>query len=183
MLQEWLEVAKDQGYVKPNVFQGQYNILSRTYETTLFPLLRKHGIAFVAFSPLAGGFLTGKVTLSTGPEDLKGTRFEVSDTNMIGRAGRNWYDKESMHTAIRTMDELCRTHKVEMSDAAVRWLVHHSLLDGEKGDGVVIGPKNNTQLEKYGAAYKAGPLPEELAQGLSDLWVGVEDDAAVIVNY
>lgn len=90
------------GYVKPSVFQGQYNLLCRTYETTLFPLLRQHGIAFMAYAPLAGGMLTGKVTLLSNPEALKGTRFEVSKDNLMGMAGRNWYDKPAFHDASKS---------------------------------------------------------------------------------
>ncbi|KAF2012095.1 Aldo/keto reductase [Aaosphaeria arxii CBS 175.79] len=69
MLEEWIQVAEQKGYVKPSIYQGQYNLLSRTYETTLFPLLEKHGINFAAFSPLASGFLTGKLTFAKGSED------------------------------------------------------------------------------------------------------------------
>ncbi|KAF2191567.1 Aldo/keto reductase [Zopfia rhizophila CBS 207.26] len=183
MLEEWLQVAEEKGYVKPSVFQGQYNLLCRTYEPNLFPLLRKHDIAFIGFSPLAGGYLTGKLTFSTGPEDLKGTRFEVSDTNFLGMAFRHWYDKPSMHGAIRKVEELCKVHVVEMSDAACRWLLHHSILDGEKGDGVIIGPSSLAQLARFAETYKQGPLPDELAKELNDLWDAVKDDAASIIVY
>lgn len=44
--------------VKPTVYQGNYNALARKQEELLFPTLRKWGIAFYAYSPLAGGFLT-----------------------------------------------------------------------------------------------------------------------------
>ena len=57
-LQEWLKVAEERSYVKPSIYQGQYNLLCRSWEDKLFPLLRQHGIQFSAFSPLAGGFLT-----------------------------------------------------------------------------------------------------------------------------
>ena len=183
MLEEWLKIASEKGYVKPSVFQGQYNLLCRTYESTIFPLLRRHNINFVAFSPLAGGFLTGKLTQSTGPEDLKGTRFEVSDANFMGMGFRYWYDKPSMHTAVREMAELCKTHGVKINHAAWRWILYHSLLRRERGDGVIIGPSNLNQLADYVEAAKQGPLEVDLVKGLDSLWEGVKDDASSIVVY
>jgi aryl-alcohol dehydrogenase-like predicted oxidoreductase len=40
--------------------QNGYSLLERTAERELFPLCRDRGIGFTAFSPLAGGWLTGK---------------------------------------------------------------------------------------------------------------------------
>ncbi len=50
--------CKENNFVLPTVYQGNYNILSRRQEHTLFPVLRKLGISFQAYSTLAGGFLT-----------------------------------------------------------------------------------------------------------------------------
>ena len=38
------------GYVKPSVYQGQYNLLARKGEDDLLSVLRKHGIAYYAYS-------------------------------------------------------------------------------------------------------------------------------------
>lgn len=170
--------------MKPSVFQGQYNLLCRTYETTLFPLLRKHGISFVGYSPLAGGMLTGKVTLSNNNADaLRGTRFEVSKDNIMGMAGRHWYDKPVFHDAIRKMNALCEAHGIDMINASMRWVLNHSALDGEQGDGVIIGPRSQHQLDAYATAIHGGPLPQSLVDGINDLWAEVADDAAPILVY
>lgn len=44
--------------------QNRYSLLAREHEK-LFPVIEKLGIAFVAFSPLGNGFLTGKYTASS----------------------------------------------------------------------------------------------------------------------
>jgi aflatoxin B1 aldehyde reductase len=49
MLAEFLEICDKKGYVKPSVYQGQYNLVRREAETTLFPILRKHGMTFIAY--------------------------------------------------------------------------------------------------------------------------------------
>jgi aflatoxin B1 aldehyde reductase len=38
------------GYVRPSVLQGQYNLFARKSEEELLPVLRKHGIAYYAYS-------------------------------------------------------------------------------------------------------------------------------------
>lgn len=49
MLEEFLDICEEKGFVKPSVFQGQYNAVCRRPEQDLMPLLRKHGIAFYAY--------------------------------------------------------------------------------------------------------------------------------------
>lgn len=44
--------------MKPSVYQGMYNALTRDVEHELFPCLRHYKIAFYAYNPLAGGILT-----------------------------------------------------------------------------------------------------------------------------
>ncbi|WP_066255199.1 aldo/keto reductase [Neobacillus drentensis] len=55
-----LKEANVDGYV--DVFQGEYNLLSRGAEKELFPYAIEKQISFVPFYPLASGFLTGKYT-------------------------------------------------------------------------------------------------------------------------
>lgn len=52
-----IEICQKNDYVMPSVFQGSYSAASRKAEDELIPLLREHGIAFYAYSPIAGGFL------------------------------------------------------------------------------------------------------------------------------
>ena len=183
MLHDWIRAAENKKCVKPSVFQGQYNVLCRGYEEGLFPLLRSQGMSFYAFGGLAGGILTGKLTFSQSAEDLKGTRFEVSDTNVIGAFLRKCYDKPVFHSAVSRMRTLCEAHDIPIADAALRWLMHHSLLDGDQGDAVVIGPRNMQQLKQNIAACQDGPLPPELAEGLAGLFSGVKEAAAEILVY
>ncbi|KAH9884726.1 Aldo/keto reductase [Xylariomycetidae sp. FL2044] len=181
MLQEWIEISERKGYIKPSVFQGQYNLLCRGYETDLFPLLRKHGIAFQAFAVLAGGMLTGKVTFANSSDELRGTRFEVSERNLFGAFGRKWYDKPCFHNAIRQMAKLCGAYGVDVADAALRWAMHHSLLS--EGDGIIIGPRNEEQLNQNITGLRGGPLPEGLVDRLNDLWDGVRHEALDMLKY
>ena len=57
-VQKVYDICEANGYVKPTAYQGNYSPVARKQETILFPTLRKLGISFYAYSPLAGGFLT-----------------------------------------------------------------------------------------------------------------------------
>jgi len=48
-VQKFIEICEQKGYTKPSVYQGHYNAVVRGGEKELFPLLRKHNIAFYAY--------------------------------------------------------------------------------------------------------------------------------------
>lgn len=132
-------------------------------------------------SPLAGGFLTGKLTPNTGPDELKGTRFEIADDNPFGKAFRHWYDKPSMHEAIARLRTLASANNISMEGAATRWLRFHSAL--EAGDGIIVGASKVQQVESTSETSVAGPLPSGLVKELSGLWEICKIDGAAIVQY
>lgn len=53
-------ICENRGWVKPTVYQGMYNPVTRAVEAELFPCLRALNISFYAYNPLAGGLLTGR---------------------------------------------------------------------------------------------------------------------------
>src|SRR5699024_2584454 len=55
---EQLNEANKDGYV--DVYQGEYHLLNRSAEKTLFPYLKEEGISFVPYYPFASGILAGK---------------------------------------------------------------------------------------------------------------------------
>ena len=50
----------ERGWIRPTVYQGMYNALTRDVEDELLPTLRRLRMSFYAYNPLAGGLLTGK---------------------------------------------------------------------------------------------------------------------------
>lgn len=54
--------ADRRGAIPPRSEQSLYNILARGAEADVFPTCRRHGIGVITWSPLGGGWLTGKYT-------------------------------------------------------------------------------------------------------------------------
>ncbi|CDM27403.1 hypothetical protein CBS147339_5383 [Penicillium roqueforti] len=179
-IRAWMEIAVEENFIMPSVYQGQYNVFCRGYEDELFPVLREFGIAFEATSPLAGGFLTGKLSYCPSPEELEGTRFEVGEGNMLGAVYRMWYDQPVYHQAMRRLDKIGKRLGTTGAQCALRWLLFHSNL--KDPDRIVIGPSTLNQLQDYVDAQKAGPLPADAAAEINALWPALKEVAATIIE-
>lgn len=59
-LHEWLREADRLGMPRPRFVENEYSLLAREDEADVLPLCRSAGIGYLAFSPLAGGVLSGK---------------------------------------------------------------------------------------------------------------------------
>lgn len=165
------ELCDRNGWKKPDVYQGGYHALQRTTEHELLPCLRHYGIAFYAFSPLAGGMLTDKYQRDT-TEHEQGSRFDPN--RMQGKAFRKWYWNDEYFSALDIVRPVAQGLGLTTDEAALRWLSHHSALKSEHGDAVIIGASNAAQLEVNLANLEKGLLPEELVQAFDKAWAVVK---------
>jgi aflatoxin B1 aldehyde reductase len=51
--------------------------------------------------------------------------------------------------------------------AALRWLVHHSKLDSDRGDAIIIGASSIAHLQHNLSALKQGPLPQQVVEAIN----------------
>eukprot|EP00281_Chroomonas_sp_CCMP1168_P003252 CAMPEP_0206259616 /NCGR_PEP_ID=MMETSP0047_2-20121206/26588_1 /ASSEMBLY_ACC=CAM_ASM_000192 /TAXON_ID=195065 /ORGANISM="Chroomonas mesostigmatica_cf, Strain CCMP1168" /LENGTH=325 /DNA_ID=CAMNT_0053686519 /DNA_START=169 /DNA_END=1146 /DNA_ORIENTATION=+ len=150
------------GYIKPSVYQGMYNCVTRDVEKELLPCLRKLGIPFYAYNPLAGGILTGKHTKEDAPPP---GRFKENKMYL----DRFW--KDAYFDAIKALNEECKSEGVTMTDASLRWLKNHSQLSGARGDGIIIGASSMEHLyDNLKCLASSTPLSEGLLKAFDDAW-------------
>ncbi|KAJ7286404.1 Aldo/keto reductase [Mycena rebaudengoi] len=83
---ELVGICKRFGYIQPTVYQGLYNAIHRTVEPELLPCLRKFGISFYEYNPLAGEFFTNRYT-STDDKPEAGSRLDLD--KFQGKSSRN----------------------------------------------------------------------------------------------
>ncbi|KAI1366309.1 Aldo/keto reductase [Xylaria arbuscula] len=162
MIEKYIAICEEKGYVKPTVYQGMYNLVCRDIEKTLFPTMRKHHIVFNAYSPLAGGFLNGK--LSSG--ETEGTRFEAG--NMMGQGYRMVYDKKEMHDAIQFLTTILVSKGISKVEASLRWVAYHSQLN--ETDGIILGASSLSQIVQNIDAIAKEPLNESIAAAIEEMW-------------
>lgn len=162
-----IEICEEKGYTKPSVYQGHYNAIVRGGEKELFPLLRKHNIAFFAYSPAAGGLFSGNA-------DSK----RWKDDNIVGKLYNSLYSHPPVQASVATVRDAAEKYGISGHDAAVRWTAFHSILDGKYGDGVIFGLSKIEHLHRTLDALEAGPLPAELAEAITATYATVEDAGA-----
>lgn len=159
MLKSFIDICEEKGYVKPTVYQGQYNLVCRGPEKKLLPFLRAHGMAFNAYSPLGGGFLTGNLTKGTA----EGTRL----TSAYGAHFARWYDRPEFHDAVRALLRAIEPLGIRPSEAALRWVAYHSAL--READGIILGATKAEHLRQNLADIEKGPLPQEVVDVVADI--------------
>lgn len=171
-VQDVYDVASANGYVKPSVYQGNYSPVARHFESMLFPTLRKLGIAFYAYSPLAGGFLTKT------PEDLDAGagRFNM---NAIGGMYKLMYDKPSLRESLGEWNAVAEAEGISKAELAYRWVGYNSALKAELGDAVIFGASSIAQIEQTAAGLKKGALSKEAVERIEGIWDKVKADAPV----
>ncbi|KAI1089671.1 NADP-dependent oxidoreductase domain-containing protein [Rostrohypoxylon terebratum] len=163
-VKRFIDICEEKGYNKPSVYQGHYNPLARGGEKELFPLLRKNNIAFYAYSPAAGGFFSGHSETSS----------RWKGDNDIARVYSMLYGKPPVQASIATVRDAVEKHGISGHEAALRWTVFHSNLDGKYGDAVLFGVSKIEQLHQTLDAIESGPLPADVADAITAIYATVE---------
>jgi aryl-alcohol dehydrogenase-like predicted oxidoreductase len=130
--------------------QSEYSLWTREPEAAVLPACRELGIAFVPFSPLGRGFLTGAVTdrgrISTGDWRADNPRF----------AGENLARNQAL---LRPLGEVARAHRAKPAQVALAWAL-------SRGRDVIPipGMKRRAHLDENVAAPDLELTSEELAR-------------------
>lgn len=155
-------ICEKNGWVKPTVYEGIYNPLTRFAETELNAALSHFGMRFYAYNPLAGGLLTGRY--AQFEEEPSDGRF----THRPNYQGRYW--KKSYFEAVNLINEAAQKHGISIIEATYRWLAYHSMLNGDRGDAILIGASKLSHLQQNMNTVKAGPLPENVVDAFNKAW-------------
>ncbi|KAJ7612087.1 Aldo/keto reductase [Roridomyces roridus] len=167
---EIVAICKRFGYVQPSVYQGVYNAIQRVIEPELLPCLRKFGISFYAFNPLAGGLLSGRY--SSIDAGAAGRRFDTESHQ--GKAYRDKYWNPTHFAALAHIQRAVEPHNLTLAEVALRWLSHHSLMRAEHGDSVLIGSSSVDHIEQNLLDLEKGPLSEDVVKALDEAWADVK---------
>lgn len=117
--------------------QNEYNLLATADAEALIPHCAAHGLRYTAFSPLAGGLLTGKYRF--GEEPPPGTR--LANAAALYSA----YLNEEKFTAIEQLRQSADARRQTMAEAAL-----HFVLDTPGVDSLIIAPRTPDQFAGLG---------------------------------
>ncbi|KAM7190436.1 aflatoxin B1 aldehyde reductase member 2 [Naviculisporaceae sp. PSN 640] len=161
-------------WVRPTVYQANYNALQRGIEGELIPACRRYGLDILVYSPIAGGFLSGAydASLLNASAD-KPTDGRFSD-KFIGGAMREVVFKEANFRAVAELRKTTDKLGISPVEVALRWLRWHSKLnmDQEKGgnDGIIIGVSKLNHLDTNLDALEKGPLEQEVLDAVERMY-------------
>jgi aryl-alcohol dehydrogenase-like predicted oxidoreductase len=111
----------------PQAIQNSYSLLDRGDEADLLPLCAERHVAYLVFSPLAGGWLTGKYR--RGEPFPAGSRMTQRPEPYRGFVADQTFD------ALARLQEIASGRGVSLAGLALAWL-----LADERVSQVVIGP-------------------------------------------
>ncbi|KAJ4328643.1 hypothetical protein N0V84_000832 [Fusarium piperis] len=166
-----VKICEERSFVKPTVYQGQYNLIVRSGEKELFPLLRKEGIAFYAYSPAAAGFFAGN-----HKKVKAGGRYDKSLT--LGGIYAQFYLKPSIMTATEKALNVASGHGISGHAAALRWTAYHGQLSKAHGDAVIIGASSPEQLESNIDMIEQGSLPDDVVAALEAVYEEIGNEVS-----
>lgn len=144
-------IAERDGLAPFVSLQAYYTLVGRDLEHELLPLCREEGLGIMVWSPLAGGFLTGKYRRD---QEGEGRRAEFDFPPV---------DKELAYDVVDVLDELAGSKDATIPQLALAWLLE------QKGvSSVIIGARTLDQLEDDLGAVDV-QLPEGELQRLDEL--------------
>jgi aryl-alcohol dehydrogenase-like predicted oxidoreductase len=133
----WLEdayaISEREGFARVEWVQNSYSLLDRAAERDVLPFCAEHGLGFTPFSPLAGGWLTGKYRRGEPPP--AGSRMTLRPEPYVH------LDDDAIYRGLDALHESAARRGVDMPTLALAWLLSHPQVTA-----VVVGPRRPEQL-------------------------------------
>jgi aryl-alcohol dehydrogenase-like predicted oxidoreductase len=139
----------------PQAIQNSYSLLARQDEQEVLPLCAARGVAYLAFGPLAGGWLTGKYR--RGAPFPAGSRMTQRPEPYTG------FVTDRTFEALARLQDIAAGRGTSMAGLALAWL-----LADDRVTQIVIGPGRPEHL---------APAAEALAHPVSEQERGMIDEA------
>ena len=139
-------LAKALALAPISVVQNEYSLLARDAERDVLPLCAEHGVEFQAFSPLAGGWLTGKY--SRGTPFPSGSRMTLRPDPYAELVREDVFD---------SLDQLAQ--RGDPATLSLAWILANPLVGA-----VVTGPRRPAHLDPVWAALELEVDRDELTE-------------------
>jgi 1-deoxyxylulose-5-phosphate synthase len=157
LLETWLAAADKAGLPRPGWVQNRFNLLDRTDEGALIPLVTAEGLGYTPFSPLGGGVLSDRY-LDGHP---------IPADSRIGVAGDRLY--AGMHTPgnlgrVAALRDIARRDGRSVAALALAWLLAHPAVTAP-----IVSPSTSAQWAAVEEAI-ALDLSKDQVREISDLF-------------
>jgi aryl-alcohol dehydrogenase-like predicted oxidoreductase len=134
-----LQVCRARGWHEPVSLQPQYSLYARATEFELLPMCLAEGIAVLPWSPLGGGFLTGKYKDGVR-NPPSGTRFaDPEDIEFYAKR----FDNDRAKRIVRAVETVAQEAGKTMPQVALNWVLSNPAVTAP-----IVGARNREQLSE-----------------------------------
>jgi aryl-alcohol dehydrogenase-like predicted oxidoreductase len=147
-LEEALETSERLGLTRFEWVQNEFSLLRRGAENGVLGVCEREQLGFTPFSPLAGGWLTGKYGRDGG--------YPAGSRMTLRPDPYRDLESEEIYEAIDAFTAAAAARGVEPSTLAVAWVLAHPGVTA-----VVVGPRRPEQLASALAAADLSLTPDE----------------------
>ena len=130
-LMQAIGISRAEGLEHFKCTQSYYSLAGRELEREMIPLLEDQGLGLLVWSPLAGGFLTGKFTRDTTDAEGRRASFDFPPI-----------DKERAFDTVDVMRKIAEEHDASIAQVAIAWVLSKRAVTS-----VIIGARKLSQLE------------------------------------
>ncbi len=138
-LAEALELSELEGLAPYQWVQNSYSLLDRAVEEDVFPVCRERGLGFTPFSPLCGGWLTGKYRRDEEPPTGSRMTLRPGPYDHLRRA--------EVFDALEALETEAHERGTTTATLALAWLLGQTQVTA-----IVVGPRRPEHLEPALAA-------------------------------
>jgi len=143
-------IAGSRGWAAPCCVQNAYSLLERGAGREVLPLCASRGLGFTAYSPLAGGWLTGKYR--------SGEAFPAGSRMTLRPEPYHAFESPRVFEGLSAIEAAARARGVDMSTLALAWV-----LADPRVTAAIVGPRRPSHLAQAVAALDLRLSPEEAA--------------------
>ncbi|WP_345778387.1 aldo/keto reductase [Haloprofundus salinisoli] len=137
-------------YERFTCMQPEYNAVDRHEEANLLPVCEGEGVGVIPWSPLAGGFLTGKYERDGDIEE--GLRADIDEYTQDRFTDENW-------TVLDEIRRIADEKDVSPVQVSLAWLLHKPVVTAP-----IIGPRSIDHLEENVEALDVSLTDAEMDQ-------------------
>jgi aryl-alcohol dehydrogenase-like predicted oxidoreductase len=142
-------IQNQRGWARFRAAEMYYSLIGRDIEHEIVPFVQDAGIGILAWSPLAGGFLSGKYTR----QHPKGDGGRLSTLNIVP------YDEEKGYDVVERLRALGTSHDASPAQIALAWMLTKPYVSS-----ILLGANKVAQLDDNLGALKVKLSEQEVAE-------------------
>jgi aryl-alcohol dehydrogenase-like predicted oxidoreductase len=127
--------ARERNLQRFRTEQPPYSLLVRGIELDVLPTAQRHGMGILTYSPLAGGWLSGRWTADSSPTSPARQR-------LAARFDMSLPDNQRKLEAVEQLATVARDAGVSMIELAIAFVVNHPAVTS-----AIVGPRTMEQLD------------------------------------